>query len=116
MRCSTFNMVCKQLEPFYSEIGRPSVDPELMIRILLIGYCYSIRSERRLCDEVRFNLAYRWFCGLGLDAAVPHHSTFLVNRHGRFRESGAFRNRLRRHETQPRLDPPAPPRAHRRER
>jgi transposase len=86
-----FDMVRKQLEPFYSEIGRPSVDPELMIRMLLIGYCYSIRSERRLCDEVRFNLAYRWFCGLGLEAAVPHHSTFSVNRHGRFRESAAFR-------------------------
>ncbi len=85
------DMVRKQLEPFYSEIGRPSVDPELMIRMLLLGYCYSIRSERRLCDEVRFNLAYRWFCGLGLEAAVPHHSTFSVNRHGRFRESAAFR-------------------------
>lgn len=85
------DMVRKQLEPFYSEIGRPSVDPELMIRMLLIGYCYSIRSERRLCDEVRFNLAYRWFCGLGLEAAVPHHSTFSVNRHGRFRASAAFR-------------------------
>jgi transposase len=85
------DLVRKQLEPFYSEIGRPSVDPELMIRMLLIGYCYSIRSERRLCDEVRFNLAYRWFCGLGLEAAVPHHSTFSVNRHGRFRESAAFR-------------------------
>jgi transposase len=84
-------LVRKQLEPFYSEIGRPSVDPELMIRMLLIGYCYSIRSERRLCDEVRFNLAYRWFCGLGLEAAVPHPSTFSVNRHGRFRESAAFR-------------------------
>lgn len=58
------DLVRKQLEPFYSEIGRPSVDPELMIRMLLIGYCYSIRSERRLCDEVRFNLAYRWFSGL----------------------------------------------------
>ena len=59
--------------------------------MLLIGYCYSIRSERRLCDEVRFNLAYRWFCGLGLEAAVPHHATFSVNRDGRFRGSGAFR-------------------------
>jgi transposase len=85
------DVVRKQLEPFYSEIGRPSVDPELMIRMLLIGYCYSIRSERRLCDEVRFNLAYRWFCGLGLAAAVPHHSTFSVNRHGRFRAGDAFR-------------------------
>ena len=67
------DLVRKQLEPFYSEIGRPSVDPELMIRMLLIGYCYSIRSERRLCDEVRFNLAYRWFCGLGLEAAVQKY-------------------------------------------
>jgi transposase len=86
-----FDLVGKQLEPFYSEIGRPSVDPELMIRMLLIGYCYSIRSERRRCDEVRFNLAYRWFCGLGLEAAVPHPSTCSVNRPGRFRESAAFR-------------------------
>ena len=86
-----FEAIRKQLEPFYSEIGRPSVDPELMIRMLLIGYSYSIRSERRLCDEVRYNLAYKWFCGLGLEAAVPHHSTFSVNRHGRFRESDAFR-------------------------
>ena len=70
-----FGLVRKQLEPFYSEIGRPSVDPELMIRMLLIGYCYSIRSERRLCREVELNLAYRWFCRLGLEAAVPHHST-----------------------------------------
>ena len=85
------DLVRKQLAPFYSEIGRPSVDPELMIRMLLIGYCYSIRSERRLCDEVRCNLAYRWFCGLGLEAAVPHHTTFSVNRHGRFRGSGALR-------------------------
>ena len=86
-----FEAIRKQLEPFYSEIGRPSVDPELMIRMLLIDYCYSIRSERRLCEEVRFNLAYKWFCGLGLEAAVPHHSTFSVNRHGRFRESDVFR-------------------------
>ncbi len=86
-----FEVIRDQLEPFYSEIGRPSVDPELMIRMLLIGYCYSIRSERKLCEEVRFNLAYKWFCGLGLEAVVPHHSTFSVNRHGRFRESEAFR-------------------------
>jgi transposase len=86
-----FEAIREQLEPFYSEIGRPSVDPELMIRMLLLGYCYSIRSERKLCDEVGFNMAYKWFCGLGLDAAVPHHSTFSVNRHGRFRESDAFR-------------------------
>src|SRR5215472_11500889 len=79
--------VRRDLAPFYSSIGRPSIDPELMIRILLIGYCFGIRSERRLCDEVHLNLAYRWFCRLGLDGAVPDHSTFSKNRHGRFRES-----------------------------
>lgn len=79
------------LRPFYSHTGRPSIDPELMIRMLLIGYCYGIRSERRLCDEVHLNLAYRWFCGLGLEGRVPDHSSFSVNRHGRFRESEAFR-------------------------
>ncbi len=77
--------------PFYSSIGRPSIDPELMIRMLLIGYCFGIRSERRLCDAVHLNLAYRWFCRLGLDGAVPDHSTFSKNRHGRFRQSDLFR-------------------------
>jgi len=80
-----------ELAPYYSHTGRPSVCPELMLRMLLIGYCYSIRSERRLCQEVRLNLAYRWFCRLGLEDEVPDHSTFSVNRHGRFRESDAFR-------------------------
>src|SRR5262249_8977118 len=75
----------RELAAFYSNLGRPSVDPELMIRMLLIGYCLGIRSERRLCDEVHLNLAYRWFCRLGLDGAVPDHSTFSKNRHGRFR-------------------------------
>src|SRR6201998_3829424 len=81
----------RELAPFYSNIGRPSIDPELMIRMLLVGYCFGIRSERRLCDEVHLNLAYRWFCGLGLDGAVPDHSTFSKNRHGRFRESNLLR-------------------------
>lgn len=81
----------RQLEPFYSAIGRPSVDPELMIRMLLVGYCCGIRSERRLCEEVHLNLAYRWFCRLGLDGAVPDHSTFSKNRHGRFRDSDLLR-------------------------
>ena len=81
----------EELKPHYSDIGRPSVCPELMIRMLLVGYCYSIRSERRLCEEVALNLAYRWFCRLGLEDKVPDHSTFSVNRHGRFRESDAFR-------------------------
>jgi transposase len=83
--------VREKLEPFYSEIGRPSIDPELMIRMLIVGYCYGIRSERRLCEEVELHLAYRWFCHLDLDDKVPDHSTFSVNRHGRFRASDAFR-------------------------
>ena len=81
----------RELAPFYSAIGRPSIDPELMIRMLLVGYCFGIRSERRLCDEVHLNLAYRWFCRLGLDGAVPDHSTFSKNRHGRFRDCDLFR-------------------------
>src|SRR6201993_1040648 len=81
-----------RLTPFYSDIGRPSVDPELMIRMLLVGYCYGIRHERRLCQEVALHLAYRWFCKLDLDDKVPHHSTFSVNRLGRFRESEILRH------------------------
>ena len=73
----------EHLRPFYSDTGRPSIDPELMIRMLITGYCMGIRSERRLCDEVHLNLAYRWFCRLGLDGDVPDHSTFSKNRHGR---------------------------------
>ena len=83
--------VRRKLAPFYSLMGRPSVDPELMIRMLIVGYCSGIRSERRLCEEVHLNLAYRWFCRLGLDGQVPDHSTFSKNRHGRFRESDLLR-------------------------
>src|SRR4249920_2057232 len=79
------------LAPFYSHTGRPSIDPELMMRMLIVGYCFGIHSERRLCEEVHLNLAYRWFCRLGLDADVPDHSTFSKNRHGRFRESDLLR-------------------------
>ena len=82
----------QHLAGFYSTTGRPSIDPELMIRMLLIGYCLGIRSERRLCEEVHLNLAYRWFCRLGLEGKVPDHSTFSKNRHGRFRESDLFRH------------------------
>src|ERR1700740_823630 len=82
----------EQLKAFYRDIGRPSVDPELMIRMLLVGYCYGIRHERRLCQEVALHLAYRWFCKLDLDDQVPHHSTFSVNRLGRFRESEILRH------------------------
>src|ERR1700730_7094686 len=81
----------RQLVPFYSETGRPSIDPELLIRMLIVGYCFGIRSERRLCEEVHLNLAYRWFCRLGLDGDVPDHSTFSKNRHGRFRDSDLLR-------------------------
>src|SRR6202163_2516548 len=81
----------RELSSFYSTMGRPSVDPELMIRMLIVGYCFGIRSERRLCEEVHLNLAYRWFCRLGLDGRVPDHSTFSKNRHGRFRQSDLLR-------------------------
>jgi transposase len=81
----------RELAAFYSTMGRPSIDPELMIRMLIVGYCFGIRSERRLCEEVHLNLAYRWFCRLGLDGQVPDHSTFSKNRHGRFRESDLLR-------------------------
>ena len=82
----------RHLAPFYSSTGRPSVDPELMIRMLIVGYAFGIRSERRLCEEVHLNLAYRWFCGLDLSDPVPDHSTFSKNRHGRFRDSDLFRH------------------------
>jgi len=84
--------VRQTLRPFYCTIGRPSIAPELMIRMLIVGYCLAIRSERRLCEEVHLNLAYRWFCRLGLDGQVPDHSTFSRNRHGRFRQSNILRH------------------------
>lgn len=79
------------LAPHYSSTGRPSIDPALIIRMLIVGYCFGIRSERRLCEEVHLNLAYRWFCRLGLEDAVPDHSTFSKNRHGRFRDNDTLR-------------------------
>jgi transposase len=82
----------KELDPYYSDIGRPSIDPELMIRMLIVGYCYGIRSERRLTQEVALHLAYRWFCKLDLEDEIPHHSTFSLNRLGRFRESDVLRH------------------------
>lgn len=81
----------QNLAESYSNTGRPSIDPELMARMLIIGYCYGIRSERRLCEEVSMNLAYRWFCRLGLKDKIPDHSSFSKNRHGRFRDHDAFR-------------------------
>lgn len=80
-----------ELAALYSHTGHPSVDPELMLRMLLIGYLYGIRSERRLVEEVHLNLAYRWFCKLGLEGRVPDRSTFSKNRHGRFAEGDVLR-------------------------
>jgi len=90
-RCLDLSELRQHLADYYSHTGRPSIDPELMIRMLIVGYCYGIRSERPLCEEVHLNLAYRWFCRLGLEDAVPDHSTFSKNRHGRFRASETFR-------------------------
>src|ERR1700721_213922 len=86
----SFEWARKRLRDSYSEIGRPSIDPELLLRILLIGYLYGITSERKLVEELRMHLAWRWFTGLGFDQEIPHHSTFSKNRHGRFQESKLF--------------------------
>src|SRR5579864_1810220 len=86
----SFEFVRQQLKDRYSEMGRPSVDPELLLRILLIGYLYGITSERKLVEELRMHVAWRWFTGLGFDQEIPHHSTFSKNRHGRFQESKLF--------------------------
>ncbi len=86
-----FGFVRQRLEPYYSTTGRPSIDPEVLLRLLLVGYLYGITSERRLMEDVRMHLGYRWFVGLGLDEDLPDHSTLSKNRHGRFRQSGVFR-------------------------
>ena len=86
----SFAFVREKLKASYSETGRPSIDPELLLRILLIGYLYGITSERKLVEELRMHLAWRWFTGLGFDQEIPHHSTFSKNRHGRFQESKLF--------------------------
>jgi transposase len=83
--------VHKELAPYYSHTGRPSIDPVLMIRMLIVGYVFAIRSERQLCSEVQVNLAYRWFCKLGIEDKIPDHSVFCRARHERFRESNALR-------------------------
>jgi transposase len=88
--------VYAELAPYYSETGRPSIDPVLMIRMLIIGYVFAIRSERQICREVRVNLAYRWFCELGLEDAIPDHSAFSRARNERFRESEVFRRMFER--------------------
>lgn len=83
--------VHKELAPYYSHTGRPSIDPVLMIRMLVVGYVFAIRSERQLCCEMQVNLAYRWFCQLGIEDAIPDHSVFSRARHERFRRSDALR-------------------------
>jgi transposase len=80
-----------ELAPYYPSIGRPSIDPVLMIRMLILGYVFAIRSERLLCREVQVNLAYRWFCGLSIEDKVPDHSAFSRARNERFRNSDIFR-------------------------
>ena len=86
----SFGFVRERLKNSYSETDRPSIDPELLLRILLIGYLYGITSERKLVEELRMHLGWRWFTGLGFDQEIPHHSTFSKNRHGRFQESQVF--------------------------
>jgi len=86
----SFAFVREKLKDSYSETGRPSIDPELLLRILLIGYLYGVTSERKLIEELRMHQAWRWFTGLGFDQEIPHHSTFSKNRHGRFQESKLF--------------------------
>src|ERR1035437_8374791 len=86
----SFAFVREKLKASYSETGRPSIDPELLLRILLICYLYGITSERKLVEEVRMHLAWRWFTCLGFDQEIPHDSTFSKNRHGRFQESKLF--------------------------
>lgn len=87
-----FDDLRPQLAALYSPVGRPSIDPELMIRMLLVGYLYGIRSETRLCEEVHLNLAYRWFCRLGFEGRVPDRSSFSKNRHGRFAQGDVLRS------------------------
>jgi len=85
-----FDFIRAKLKDSYSDAGRPSIDPELLLRMLLVGYLYGVTSERKLVEELRMHLAWRWFTGLGFDQEIPHHSTFSKNRHGRFQESNLF--------------------------
>jgi len=85
-----FDFIRAKLKDSYSDTGRPSIDPELLLRLLLVGYLYGVTSERKLVEELRMHLAWRWFTGLGFDQEIPHHSTFSKNRHGRFQESNLF--------------------------
>ena len=90
-RVLDLSWVYAELRPYYSPMGRPSIDPVLMIRMLIVGYVFAIRSERLLCREVKVHLAYRWFCGLSIEDKIPDHSAFSRARSERFRESAVFR-------------------------
>src|SRR6202158_4776625 len=91
-----FEFIRAKLKDSYSDAGRPSIDPELLLRLLLIGYLYGVTSERKLVEELRMHLAWRWFTGLGFDQEIPNHSTFSKNRHGRFQESNLFQELFER--------------------
>lgn len=90
--CVNFDFIYEKAAPYYSNTGRKSIDPVILIKMLLIGYLYGIKSERRLEEEVSLNLAYRWFCGIDLMHKVPDHSTFSQNRKRRFKDAGIFRD------------------------
>ena len=92
----SFDFVREKLHDSYSDTGRPSIDPEVLLRILLLGYLYGITSERKLLEELRMHLAWRWFTGPGFDQEIPHHSTFSKNRHGRFQEWNLFQELFER--------------------
>lgn len=89
--CVNIDFIYEKAAPYYSSVGRKSIDPVVLIKMLLIGYLYGIKSERRIEEEVSLNLAYRWFCGIDLMHKVPDHSTFSQNRRRRFQEAGIFR-------------------------
>ena len=95
----SFDFMRDKLKDSYSDTGRPSIDPELLLRMLLLGYLYGVTSERKLVEELRMHLAWRWFTGLGFDQEIPHHSTFSKNRHGRFQESNLFQELFERSST-----------------
>lgn len=96
MRVLDLSWVHGELASHYSHTGRPSIDPELMLRMLILGYVFAIRSERQLVREVQVNLAYRWFCGLGIEDSVPDHSAFSRARNERFRDSNILRSLFER--------------------
>ena len=87
----SFGFIYELLAPYYSATGRPSVDPASMLKMLLVGYLYGIKSERRLVEEIRLNIAYRWFCGFELDDAIPDHSTFSKTRTRKWQQAVFFR-------------------------